>query len=223
MNSNSSIRILAAACCLACSLPALAQSNIDPTNKFAWSENCGWFNFRDANGTTQGVVVNLNHLRGFIWGENIGWINTGNGGAPYTNIDNTNFGVNIGAGGFLSGFAWGENIGWVNFSTQAQVGADGARYDAMAGRFRGYAWGENIGWINLDDSVHFVSSVPVCCLGNADKTIGQVTFADITAVLENFNLPANPNGSSRGDADCNGLINFADITEVLTNFLMTCN
>lgn len=201
---------------------AMAQTNIDATKKFAWSENCGWTNWRDANGGSQGVRVEATHLRGYIWGENIGWINTGNGAAPYANTNNTNFGVNIGVGGFLNGYAWGENVGWINFNTQPQIGAQGARYDSGAGRFRGYAWGENIGWINLDDSTHFVASVPVCCTGNADKMPGQVNFSDITVVLANFNLPANPNGSSLGDADCNGAINFADITSVLANFLNAC-
>jgi hypothetical protein len=207
---------------LAFASSALAQSNIDATNKFAWSENCGWTNWRDANATSQGVQVNPTYLEGFVWGENVGWINTGGGAAPYANTNNTNFGVNIGVGGFLDGYAWGENIGWINFNTQPQIGAQGARFDAGAGRFRGYAWGENIGWINLDDATHFVSSVPTCCPGNADKTPGQVTFGDITSVLANFNQPANPNGSSVGDADCNGVINFADITTVLANFLSNC-
>jgi hypothetical protein len=34
---------------------ALAQSNIDPANKFAWGENIGWTNWRDAGGAAQGV------------------------------------------------------------------------------------------------------------------------------------------------------------------------
>jgi hypothetical protein len=202
---------------------AMAQSNIDSTNKFAWSENCGWTNWRDANGGAQGVMVNATFLQGYIWGENIGWINTGNGAAPYANTNNTNFGVNILATGFLSGFAWGENVGWINFNTQPQIGAQGARFDTVAGRFRGYVWGENIGWINLDDSMKFVAAVPPCCPGNADKLPGQVTFADVTAVLQSFGLPANPNGTTPGDADCNGVINFADITNVLQFFLFTCS
>ncbi|MBL8746014.1 MAG: hypothetical protein JNK58_06625 [Phycisphaerae bacterium] len=201
---------------------AFGQSNIDSVKKFAWTENCGWTNWRDANSTNQGVVVGTAHLQGFVWGENVGWINTGNGGAPYANTNHTNFGVNIGVGGFLNGYAWGENIGWINFNTQPQIGAQGARYDSAAGRFRGYAWGENIGWINLDDSTHYVARVPTCCLGNADKVSGQVTFGDITSVLANFNGPANLDGSSVGDADCNGVINFADITAVLANFLSNC-
>lgn len=218
------LRTLASLSSLLLAPAAFAQSNIDSVNKFAWSENCGWTNWRDANMTADGVQVNdPTHLKGYVWGENVGWINTGNGAAPYANTNGTNFGVNIGAGGFLNGYAWGENIGWINFNTQPHVGAQGARYDAVAGRFRGYAWGENIGWINLDDSTHYVSAVPTCCPGNADKVSGQVTFADVTAVLANFNAPANPNGSSIGDADCNGFINFADVTAVLANFLNSCS
>lgn len=201
---------------------ALGQSNISDTDKFGWTENCGWTNWRDANGGASGVRVEPTFLRGYIWGENIGWINTGNGGAPYANTNNTNFGVNIAPDGFLNGFAWGENIGWVNFNTQPQIGALGARYDAIANRFRGYAWGENIGWMNLDDATHFVAAPPSCCPGNADKISGQVNFADITSVLVNFGLPADPDGSTVGDADCNGVINFADITDVLVNFLVNC-
>lgn len=219
------IRILAiAAAGLAIAPLAQAQSNVDATNKFAWTENCGWFNFRDANGTTQGVVVNTTHLTGFVWGENVGWVNTGNGGAPYTNTNNTNFGVNIGVDGYTNGFAWGENIGWINFNTRPQLGdSQGARFDVVAGRFRGYAWGENIGWVNLDDAMKFVAAVPPCCPGNADKTPGMVNFSDVVAVLTNFNLPANPSGSSEGDADCNGVINFTDVVSVLKNFLADCS
>lgn len=205
--------------CLALTCGAAAQSNVDSVKKFAWTENCGWTNWRDANGGTQGVNVGGSFLRGFVWGENVGWINTGNGSGPYLNTDDTNFGVNIGVGGFLSGFAWGENIGWVNFGTQAQVGAQGARYDASTRRFRGYAWGENIGWINLDDATAAVFA-PGCCPGNADaNTI--VNFSDITAVLANFGANFN-NGTGTGDADCNGVVTFSDITSVLANFGTPC-
>lgn len=74
----------------------------------------------------------------------------------------------------------------------------------------------------------FLVDVPVCCTGNASKDTdggagADVNFADITAVLANFNGPANPNGTSVGDADCNGAINFADITSVLANFLANCD
>lgn len=64
---------------------------------------------------------------------------------------------------------------------------------------------------------------PPCCVGNADKVFpGAVTFGDITAVLANFNQPANPDGTSPGDADCDGFITFADITAALANFNNPC-
>src|SRR5262249_43481925 len=109
----------------------VAQSNIDNTvpDKFAWSENVGWTNWRDAGGATQGVVVGDSFMGGFIWGENIGWINLGDGapgslcgGLPcYANADGSDFGVNIDGDGDLHGLAWGENIGWLNFDAGAMA------------------------------------------------------------------------------------------------------
>ncbi|MEM7166814.1 MAG: hypothetical protein AAF581_15225 [Planctomycetota bacterium] len=138
---------------------APAQSNVNPTNKFAWGENVGWTNWADANGGLDGVLVEATFLGGFVWGENVGWINLGDGspanGTSYANVDGTNHGINIAIDGTLSGLAWGENIGWVNFDTSVQ-GANRARFDVSAGRFRGFAWGENVGWLNLDDGASFV-------------------------------------------------------------------
>lgn len=206
---------------LALAAPCLAQSNVDSTNKYAWTENTGWTNWRDANGGADGVVIGPTFLRGFIWGENVGWINSGNGAGPYSNTDNTNFGVNIGAGGFLNGFAWGENIGWINFDTLAALGAgQAARYDTVAGRFRGYAWGENIGWVNLDDATRFVGGVS-CCPGNADKLPGGVTFGDIAFILANFGN-TYPNSTGGGDGNCDGAVNFTDVAVTLANFGSSC-
>ncbi|MDP1661836.1 MAG: hypothetical protein Q8L55_07955, partial [Phycisphaerales bacterium] len=141
---------------------ALAQlSNIDATNKYAWAENIGWTNWRDAGNpaTSQGVVVRSKFLSGFVWGENVGWINLGDGtpagpGGQYANVNGTDFGVNRNpATGNLSGYGWGENIGWINFSGGAlATPAQPARFDQLAQRFFGFAWGENVGWINLNDS-----------------------------------------------------------------------
>jgi hypothetical protein len=134
----------------------MAQSNVDSTSKFCWTENVGWLNWRDAGNpaATQDVFLDSagEYMSGFIWGENVGWINVGNGAGPYANTNGTNFGVNWNsATKELSGFAWGENIGWINFSGGAMATpAQPAKFDAENGRFIGYAWGENIGWINLD-------------------------------------------------------------------------
>ena len=52
-------------------LEAIAASNIDSSDKYAWSENSGWSNFNDTNGS---VTVYNDHLEGYDWAENIGWI-----------------------------------------------------------------------------------------------------------------------------------------------------
>lgn len=192
---------------------ALAASTVDSVNKYAWTENVGWTNWRDANATSQGVEVRANHLRGHIWAENVGWINTG-GGGPYVNTNNTNYGVNVNpANGNLSGFAWGENIGWVNFDTSS-LGADRARFDFGAGRFRGWAWGENIGWINLDDATAFVASPPPCP-GDANGD-GITNGADLSVLLGQFGTVVTPGSGSDFNAD--GIVNGADLSVLLSNF-----
>ncbi len=192
-----------------------AQSNIDPANKFAWSENCGWTNWLDANGGTDGVFVDVpgGFLDGFIWGENVGWINVGNGPGPYTNTDGTNFGVNILGDDDLDGMAWGENIGWVNFGWGAAGDLTGrAQFDSGAGRFRGYAWGENIGWINLDDATSYVGIVSTCV--DADDC------DDMDACTQNECNVGNCNNPQRkyADVDNNGTINLFDLFCVLDGF-----
>ena len=207
---------IAAAALLACSTGALAQSsNVCPDKKFAWGENIGWLNFKDANGGVQGVRLMGNHLRGWIWAENVGWINVGNGAGPYANTNGTNHGVNVNpATGELSGFAWGENIGWINFSTVPSVGAQGARFDFASRRFTGYAWGENVGWINLDHPTHFVAAL----LGDLTGD-GQVNFNDLGIVLGDFGQ-AGPNLA--GDINGDGVVNFDDLGIILSSFGQGC-
>ncbi len=192
-----------------------AQSNVSPTDKWSWSENCGWMNWRDAGSPagTQGVVFESTHLRGFIWAENVGWINVGNGG-PYLNTTGSNFGVNIDAEGLLWGYAWGENIGWINLEGGALASpANPARIEG--GRLRGYAWGENIGWINLDDANAFVAFTPTCP-GDVNSD-GLVNLADLNLVLANFG-----SATDIGDATGDGQVNLADLNLVLANFGVDC-
>ena len=99
---------------------ANAQTNIDATNKFAWCENIGWTNWRDAGSPTgaQGALIAGSFLSGFVWSENTGYLNLGDGtptgGSAYANVNGLDFGVNILVDSRLGGLAWGENIGWVN-------------------------------------------------------------------------------------------------------------
>jgi len=163
-----------------CNAATVASSNIDPVQKFSWSENAGWMNWHDANGGADGVFVDVDFLSGYIWMENVGWIDVGDGtptdGEAYANDNDTDFGVNIDPGtGELFGFAWGENIGWINFDT-ASVAPDQARFDSGTGRFYGFAWSENIGWINLDDSTHDVSLAPIAPAPHDRKKNRYISF-----------------------------------------------
>ncbi len=207
--------LLAAIALLVPASLAQAQTNVSPAKKFAWGENIGWLNWRDANSGTQGVKVCPAHLRGYIWAENVGWINTGNGpavGTMYSNASGLDFGVNIAVNGDLSGFAWGENIGWINFSTPS-VAPLQAHYNASNNTFEGYAWGENVGWVNLDDSVHFVCAI----IGNVNADGAGVDTADLGLLIGQFG-GAGPGG----DVNCDGVVDTADLGLLLSKFGASC-
>ena len=168
---------------------ANAQTNIDATNKFAWCENIGWTNWRDAGSPTgaQGALIAGSFLSGFVWGENTGYLNLGDGtptgGSAYANVNGLDFGVNILVDSRLGGLAWGENIGWINFGPFASLAAaQQARFDTASARLRGYAWGENIGWVNLDDANHFVG---IRCAADFNGD-GSVDFFDYLDFVDAF-------------------------------------
>ena len=140
-----------------------AASNIDGTNRYAWSETAGWLNFRAAAGEeaegSYGVMVGTQCLSGYAWAENIGWIRLGAPGAacPYANDSATNYGVNVDGEGNCSGYAWSENAGWINFSPgQGQQ----VILDRGTGLFDGYAWGENVGYVHMrNDAIPYAVQV----------------------------------------------------------------
>ncbi len=207
--------ILSAAAFLSAGAFALGASNIDASLKYAWGENVGWLNWRDANGGSQGAEIRATCLSGFVWAENVGFINLGDGspanGSRYGNTDGSDTGVNIDANGDLYGYAWGENIGWVNFDTRAK-GAQRARVDSAARRLRGYVWGENIGWINLDDAGNYVAfgtTVAADVDGDSD-----VDLTDFTAFQRCFNGPNQP----PAQANCAGADSDGDSDVDLTDF-----
>ncbi|MEJ2745614.1 MAG: hypothetical protein P8123_08040, partial [bacterium] len=136
-----------------------SEGNIDSTDKYAWGENNGWYNYRPTHG---GATVADGGVSGYIWQENVGWIKLAYGGIPpYGNTSSTDWGVNNDGNGNLSGFGWSEKTGWVNFNpTHSQVVID------AYGNFSGYAWAEGVGWI------HFASMSPVAYKVKTDWTSG---------------------------------------------------
>jgi len=138
------VGVLAVLC--AGALTALGSGNIDANNRFAWSEDAGWFDFNPTNGgVTVVVTANQKWLSGYAWAENIGWVELGNAsGGPYSNSGTNTWGVNI-AASKLTGYAWSETCGWVRFDPpNAQVTIDWSN-----GKFDGYAWAENVGWVHF--------------------------------------------------------------------------
>ena len=127
---------------------ALAASNISESEKYAWSENVDWQNWRSYYAQ---ATVETNYLTGFVWAENIGWIKLGvDAGGPYLNTDETNWGVNRNeSDGTLSGYAWSENAGWINISPM-YGGVTIDKNDPY--KFNGYAWSENVGWIHFQNA-----------------------------------------------------------------------
>ena len=224
--------IVSLAVLAALAAPALAQSNIHPSNKFSFQENCGWFNWRDSGNpaTSQGVLVAGTFLSGFAWGENIGFINFGDGtpanGVSYANPTTgpiagiPDFGINLDpATGNLTGFAWGENVGWINFNGGAlATPPQPARIDAAAQRLRGFAWAENIGWINLDltEAGKFVG-VPTCPADfNRDGSLDPDDLADYITAF--FSLPPGAGSDFNND----GVTDPDDLADFITAFFNGC-
>jgi hypothetical protein len=114
------------------------DGTIDLVNKYAWSENAGWIDFKAEQGN---VHITDTVLTGYAYGENLGWISLN-----CSNDDTCDTGVNYGVvnngEGILSGYAWSENAGWIDFAP-----AEGGVTINSSGDFLGYAYGENIGWV----------------------------------------------------------------------------
>jgi len=106
----------------------------------------------DANGGATVVLDGANsYLNGYAWAERVGWIKlgVGSGSGPYTNTDQTNWGVNMDAAGDLSGYAWSETAGWINVNpSHGQM-----TVNLTNGEFDGYAWAEGIGWVHLRNAI----------------------------------------------------------------------
>jgi hypothetical protein len=130
----------------------MANSTIDPANKYAYGANIGWINAY-ADGGTNGAVIGLAFCSGYMYGANVGWIHLGDGDPDnhiaYANNSATDYGINHDGLGNLTGYAYGANIGWINFEqTHGQP-----KVNLETGQLSGYAWGANVGWISLSNVV----------------------------------------------------------------------
>ncbi len=160
------------------------EGAIDTIEKFAWSEDAAWVNFRPYHG---GVTVDDDYLSGYAWSETVGWIKLGadeetapGATGPYTNSSATDWGVNRAPSGDLSGYAWSENAGWINFDPM-----DGqVTISPITGEFDGYAWSETVGWIHFRNA-----SIPYGVKFNPGAAYCRLTLEDTGSTLLHFPEP----------------------------------
>jgi hypothetical protein len=196
--------------------PALAQTSIDPNNKFCWAENAGFLNWADASSP---AVISATFLSGYVWAENVGWISLGDGspanGTSYANTSGADSGVNLNTTtDELSGFAWSENAGWINFAGGALASPPNpARIDWVGARLRGFAWSENLGWINLDDASKYVG---LLCPADFNRD-SQVDFFDYLDFAAAFDI-----GDSSADFNRDAQVDFFDYLDFAAAFDAGC-
>jgi len=150
-----------------------AQSTISDPNKFAWSGNTGWMNFRPS--AVDGVITGERFLSGYVWAANTGWIRMGSGtpanGYAFANNSATDYGVNHDGAGNLTGLAWSANTGWVNFGWATANDPNRPRFDLVSGNFSGYAWSANTGWVNL--GAGFLKTSQILCVDTDGDGMGD--------------------------------------------------
>ena len=150
-----------------------AQSTVNAINRFAWSSNAAWINFRPS--PEDGVVTGERVLSGYAWSGNTGWIHLGDGtpanGVSYSNTSTTDYGVNHDGAGNLSGFAWSPNIGWINFNWAGPNDPNRPRSELLTGSCIGFAWSTNTGWVNL--GAGFLNMDRILCLDTDNDGMGD--------------------------------------------------
>lgn len=140
---------------------AVADTNIDSTNRWAWSDNAGWWDFYSSDT----VEVDGQELRGYA-SSSIGWMALNCNSTPNGDTcSESDFRVtNPGATGELSGCAWNDTQGWVSFwcgdgncdgsgSEDASSTCSNSDYRVTIdanGTFSGYAWNDTEGWISFN-------------------------------------------------------------------------
>lgn len=186
--------------------PALsrADSTINETDKYAYSANAGWLNFKHDQPTAPGGVVFGEYIcAGYAYAANFGWVHFGDGtpanGISYQNNSSTDYGVNHDGNGNLSGYSWAANVGWINFGWAQTTNPNRARVDLTTGEFQGYAYGANIGWINLGAG-HLITDVMQCTDTDGDG-IGDewevIWFGDLITA----NDQSDQDGDRRNDLE----------------------
>ena len=196
------LAVPAAAAMLFAGAAAAAQSTIDSADRYSYSANAGWMDWRAGDGV-DGAVIGRRFASGYIYSANIGWINLGDGspanGTSYANDAADDFGVNVvvNASGvaYLSGFAWSANAGWVTFyGASAETRP---RVDLQTGELKGYVWGANFGWMPLSQS--------------GEKVVTELAAFPIKAEVSMMVMGNTPVSIFSADYNNDGVVDAADV------------
>ncbi len=175
----------------------IIQTTISPTNRYAYSANAGWIDWRGDD--YNGVKVTETYLLGYAYAANIGWIHFGDGspdnGHTYTNASATDYGVNMDVYGSLTGYAYSANVGWIQF--EQTYGKPSLYFDG--GKFSGYAYSSNIGWISLDTS-HSDLTTTLACPDSDGDGIGDAYEMQYWGNLTTATATSDSDGDTHSDA-----------------------
>lgn len=131
-----------------------ADTNIDSTDHWAWSDATGWWDFYSTNT----AEVSASSLHGYA-SSSIGEMALNCESTPNGDVCSTSdFKVINDASGNLSGCAWNDTIGWISFDCadyDCQGGNICAESDYQVtidanGNFQDYAWNDVEGWISFN-------------------------------------------------------------------------
>ena len=173
-----------------------AATSINAINKYAYSADAGWIDFR--GNTSAGAVIGEFVCSGYLYSANLGWINLGSNapanGIQYQNNTATDYGVNNDGQGNLRGFAWGANIGWINFESNGAP-----KVDLSTGKLSGSVYSANCGWISLSNAFALVQTdtIPGGTDSNADG------LPDAWERTYFGTISVNPNADADGDGMSN--------------------
>jgi hypothetical protein len=175
---------------------ASAATSVNSTNKYAYSADAGWIDFR--GNTNAGAIIGEFVCSGYLYGANVGWIHLGSNapanGIQYQNNSATDYGVNNDGQGNLRGFAYGANIGWIKFESNGAP-----KVDLNTGRLSGSVYSANCGWISLSNAFALVQTdtIPGGVDSNADglPDAWERTYFGTVSV--------NPNADADGDGMSN--------------------
>lgn len=176
-------------------------SNIDPIQKWAWSDVRGWIDFYNSS-----VTVTASKLTGSaVFADTPNdFISLDCETSPNGNICATsNYFVSNDNLGNLAGWAWNDNIGWISFcggqNTGVCPGSIGyqVRINYSTGYFSGFAWNDLIGWISFNCDQSAVGAGNTC--GTVDykvKANSLITSASGSLISNTFDTcpPSPPAG-----------------------------